>query len=102
MRFQVASKRLEYDLKFYGKYTVIQGDSGNGKTNLCRLLRDRQIGDKTIKIDSTMPVLTLDASSDGDELNNIRDSIIVIDEYYKVLRNDRLGSILKEGMLWQL
>lgn len=43
MLIEVSSKRLSYKLAIKGKYTVIQGDSGNGKTNLCCTLVSKVI-----------------------------------------------------------
>lgn len=41
MHVEIETKRLKYELDIKGKYSVIQGDSGNGKTNMCRLLQQR-------------------------------------------------------------
>ena len=97
MYTEVTSKRLIYKLDIKGKYSVIQGDSGNGKTNLCKLLWDRAGGDKTIKINCELPVITLGTPSTGEELSNVKDFVVVIDENCMVLQQPDVARILKES-----
>lgn len=97
MHIEIESKRLKYELDIKGKYSVIQGDSGNGKTNMCRLLQQSLTGDKTIKIQSSIPVLTIAPFDSGEGLRTIRNSIVVLDENYKVLREPGVASILQES-----
>lgn len=97
MHIEIETKRLKYELDIKGKYSVIQGDSGNGKTNMCRLLQQKMIGDHTIKIRSEIPVVTLAPFDDGSGLQNIRDSIVVLDEYYRILREPDVASILQKS-----
>lgn len=97
MNFKVLSKRLNYNITFYGKYSVIQGDSGNGKTNLCRLLHDRELGDKTIKIESELDVIALNPNDTIDRLSEIKGKIIIIDEFYKILSDRNLSNALKNS-----
>lgn len=97
MHIEIETKRLKYKLDIKGKYSVIQGDSGNGKTNMCRLLQQRMTGDKTIKISSKLPVITLASFDDGSGLKDTRNSVIVLDENYKILREPDAASILRES-----
>lgn len=97
MHIKIETKRLKYELDIKGKYSVIQGDSGNGKTNMCKLLQQRLTGDKTVRIDSKLPVVTIAPFDDGNGLRNIQKSVVVIDENYKILREPGVAGILKES-----
>ena len=97
MHIEIESKRLKYELDIKGKYSVIQGDSGNGKTNMCRLLQQSLTGDKTIKIQCSISVLTIAPFDSGEGLRTIRNSIVVLDENYKILRKPNVASILWES-----
>ena len=97
MHIEIETKRLKYELVIKGKYSVIQGDSGNGKTNMCRLLQQRLTGDKTIKISCKIPVVTLASFDDGSRLKNVQNSVVVLDENYKILLEPDAASILKDS-----
>ncbi len=97
MHIEVNFKRLIYKLDIKGKYSVIQGDSGNGKTNLCRLLLEREFGDRTIKVKSDVPIIALERRFRGNELSGITGHIVVIDELCMILQQPNLAEILKES-----
>lgn len=94
MHIEIESKRLKYELDIKGKYSVIQGDSGSGKTNMCRLVGQQSAGDKTIKITSMLPVVTIVSFDDGTGLKNIRNSVVLLDEDYKILREFHVATML--------
>lgn len=97
MHIEIETKRLKYELDIKGKYSVIQGDSGNGKTNMCKLLQQRMTGDKTIKISSEIPVVTLASFDSGSGLRDIQNSVVVLDENYKILREPDAAAMLQES-----
>lgn len=97
MHIEIETKRLKYVLDIKGKYSVIQGDSGNGKTNMCRLLQQRLVGDKTIKVRSDLPVVTIASFDNGSGLQNIQNSVVVLDENYKILREPDIATMLQES-----
>lgn len=97
MHIEIETKRLKYELDIKGKYSVIQGDSGNGKTNMCKLLQQRMTGDKSIKISSEIPVVTIASFDSGSGLRDIQNSVVVLDENYKILRDPDIATILKES-----
>ena len=36
IKIKIETRKVEYDLKIYGKYTILLGESGSGKTRLVR------------------------------------------------------------------
>lgn len=96
-QFSIRSKRLEYKIEFKGKYTVIHGDSGTGKTNLCSLVRDYAFGDHTIKIESPLSIMVLDTVQYEIILNGTHDSIIIIDENYPALHDRLIAKMLQDS-----
>ena len=97
MHIEIETKRLKYELDIKGKYSVIQGDSGNGKTNMCKLLQQKLTGDKTVRVNSELPVVTIAPFDDGSGLQNIQNSIVAIDENYKILKEPDVAGILQES-----
>lgn len=97
MYIEIETKRLKYELDIKGKYSVIQGDSGSGKTNMCRLLQQKLTGDKTVKVTSRLPVVTIAPFDNGNGLQGIQNSIVIIDENYKILREPDVASILQKS-----
>ncbi|MCI9077573.1 MAG: hypothetical protein HFH68_01445 [Lachnospiraceae bacterium] len=97
MYIEIETKRLKYELDIKGKYSVIQGDSGSGKTNMCRLLQQKLTGDKTVKVTSSLPVVTIAPFDNGSGLQGIQNSIVIIDENYKILREPDVASILQKS-----
>lgn len=94
MQLIVKTKRLEYDLKFKGKYTIIKGDSGNGKTTLCDLLRDRELGDKSIKLECDLPVKLFDSREPTYDIEKYSNMVLVVDEDYMLMRASNVASLL--------
>ncbi len=97
MHFTVSSKRLKYDITFYGKYSIICGDSGTGKTNLCKLVRGVRLGDKLTKIDSDLPLYAPDLGEDGDKLLTMKEHIVIIDESNILLKRPDIASLLQNS-----
>ncbi len=97
LHLKVMSKRLSYELEFFGKYTVIQGDSGTGKTTLCTLLDSYANGNHAVKVECEFKVYHVVSTMAEMMLENIHDSILVIDEDCKILRSYNIANMLKQS-----
>ena len=51
MRYRIYTKRLYYEIEINGKYTILNGDSGGGKSILHSLIFDKNNGDRSVHIE---------------------------------------------------
>ena len=76
----IQSKHLVYRLEIKRKVTVIQGDSGTGKTTLASKLVDA-LRDEAVKLVSDVPCKVITTETDWAlTLKNTRDTVVFIDE----------------------
>lgn len=97
MKLEVKSKRLSYEITIHGKYTIISGDSGTGKTTLFNMVTDHVLGNKAIKISCDKSVIALANNFVGNELENYKECLIIIDEYNLLLKRHGAASLLKNS-----
>lgn len=97
VEFTVETKRLYYDIKLKGKYSVVQGFSGRGKSTLCELIIESALGDKTVKVNSTLKVVAFSKQDTGERLLSIHNSIIVIDEICLLWKEHNLASLFQQS-----
>lgn len=108
MRYRVYTKRLYYEIELNGKYTVLNGDSGKGKSVLYSLIYDKSAGDKSVHIDmldkngiwkpsdtqffAVMPNdsnLVLNQDNEG--------SVFVIDENASIFKQSNAATIFRQS-----
>ena len=82
---RIETKRIQYEFTIHRKFTVIQGDSGTGKTTLFNLVRGAH--EKAPGVWVNCKVDCVPASAMGDDwkgyLQSHSNLIIFIDEDYK-------------------
>lgn len=107
MKYRIYSKRLYYELELSGKYTILTGDSGNGKTTLYDLVMDRDNGDKSIHVDEldthgiwrSSYKKFFAVSKRRDILFSSHEnpgSVLVIDEETDIFRQKNAGEVFKQ------
>lgn len=97
MYIKIGDTRIRYSLEFYGKYSVIAGDSGTGKTTFFELVQDYNDNPRLVKCDSSLPVYAIDKRADESVLTKYTNSILVMDEDNRLLRLYNTASLLKES-----
>lgn len=78
-RLRVKNKHLLYDIELKRKYTILRGDSGTGKTELCRLLSEGVASGNIISCDIDYIVVY----STGDIIDRLaytRGKLFIMDE----------------------
>ncbi len=78
MRLIVKTNRVEYDFDIHRRVTIIEGNSGEGKTLLYNIIKDKQMVRK-LSIQSPLPLISYTSRTD---INNIHNCILLIDEDY--------------------
>lgn len=97
MLLSVKTKRLCYEITFHGKYSIIRGDSGIGKTTLSRLLLRAELQKQAVRVECNLQVVTISATADEDVLQKHSNTVFVIDENCLLLRQSNIARILKES-----
>lgn len=99
MHVKISSKRLEYEFDIYNKYTVLQGDSGTGKTTLCDLIAEHISGNQgiTIQSDTEVHLCNGEYMESRYMLMRVKKALIVIDEFYPILHQHDIASILQNS-----
>lgn len=97
MIVEVESKRAKYFFKFYGKYNIITGDSGTGKTTFYKMIAAKEAGNGMIKLKSDLPIHAVGMNETEFSLTQYKNYILVIDEECVLLKKDDIASILKES-----
>lgn len=105
MNYRIYTKRLYYEIELNGKYTVLCGDSGKGKSLLYSLVFDRMQGDHSVHIDmfrdgvwkpSDTLFFAVSAADSNLLLNDkIPGSVFVVDEGASVFRQANAAAIFK-------
>lgn len=98
MHFSVKTNKLVYDFELFGKYSVLQGDSGTGKTTLHYLVSQASTN-KAIQVysDRNMYACPVDDFLARLLLENVQDSLIIIDESCDIIKAHDFSSILKDS-----
>lgn len=96
---EVYNRRVHYFLKIGRKITILRGDSATGKTELIRLIGDyeaqREGSGVTLMCERECRVLT--AQFWELSLENMKNSVIFIDEPASFIRTERFASLVKES-----
>ncbi len=91
---RIETKRIQYEFTIHRKFTVIQGDSGTGKTTLFNLVRGAH--EKAPGVWVNCKVDCVPASAMGDDwkgyLQSHSNLIIFIDEDYKWVRSNEFAA----------
>ena len=95
---KISDNRVKYDFELTRNITVVQGNSGTGKTTLFDMisayarLKERS----SVQISSDKPCVALRPDSDWQILlNNIHDSIVFIDEESEYVSQTEFASVIK-------
>ena len=99
-RIQVSTKKVRYDFVVRRNITIIQGDSGTGKTTLISLIQRFNragISGVTLKCEKMCRVISDDNGDWEDRILAIKDSIIFLDETEKFVATKEFVRILKQS-----
>lgn len=108
MRYRVYTKRLYYEIELNGKYTVLNGDSGKGKSVLYSLIYDKSAGDRSVHIDMLdkdgmwKPSNTLFFAVMPNDSNLVLNqdnegSVLVIDENASIFKQSNAATIFRQS-----
>lgn len=89
--------RLEYKFEINNRYNIIKGDSGTGKTTLYDLVRAYKEDEKSVQNISGIKIDYIPIDSRYFNLDSIEDSVIIIDEGCKFLKQHNIASILQKS-----
>lgn len=95
MKIEIKSKRVNFNLEIFGKYSVIAGYSGTGKTTLYKALESVEAGNKAVKVKSNIRIHAL-AKTEID-LSKYEGCIIIMDEYCLLMREKELATLLSSS-----
>lgn len=96
LKLEIKSRRANYFLEFYGKYAVVTGNSGTGKTTFYRILQSYN-GKGSTSVTCDKPIKVLDVNADESILTKVNNHLIVIDENCALLHYPYIGKLLKES-----
>lgn len=96
---RVGNQKVQFNFELLRNITVIRGDSATGKTTLIGLLSDYEALGKqsgvTVKCDKPCRVLT--ANDWKIRLENIKDSIVFIDEGNKFIKSEEFARAVRDS-----
>lgn len=97
MKIEIGDTRIRYRIEIYGKYSVIAGDSGTGKTTLFELIQDYNDNPKLVKCKSDLPLVAIDRRAKEEILREYNNCLLVMDEDCRLLKQYNVASLLKES-----
>lgn len=95
----VKSKRVDFYLKINKNITIINGDSGTGKTTLVRMILQslRPNSPYTVECDVPCKAITFDNIEMMNNLESYKESIIFIDDDIKYVRSREFADRIKNS-----
>ena len=76
---------MSFDLQFEGKYNLIIGDKGTGKTTLYNMLNDYDTSPELYTFECNHDVVVWERKWGAEKLADFKDKLIVMDEYMQIL-----------------
>ena len=95
--FKISSRRVAYSFQFSGKYAVVTGNSGTGKSSLFRLFSDLDNGVRSIQSKCDLPVIPLYRDRDEVFLKSEHNVCFIMDENCQLLKRKDIATLLKES-----
>lgn len=94
----IKTKKLEFKFNIEGKYTLLKGDSGIGKTTFYDLVSRLDIGTNSgVTRLSKTPIVAVPLNFEGFSIGKYKNCIIVIDEDCSIFNRTDCASILRES-----
>ena len=97
MKIEIGDTRIRYCIEIYGKYSVIAGDSGCGKTTFFQLVQDYNDNPRLVKCSSELPVIAVDKRADEDVLGKYKNHILVLDEDNRLLKKYNVATLFQQS-----
>lgn len=88
----VQTRRLKYEIPISGKFTIIRGDSGTGKTTLIETL-----GSDKAKISFQLPVKRLEPEGYGSIIRNKTPTLYFCDEDVEFIKSKEFLDVAKNS-----
>ncbi len=94
---EVSNRDAKYKFDLYRNITIVRGKSGTGKTTLFDMIVDyTRLKDKSgVNISSTKKCVALIDIDWMNQLNDIKDSIVFIDEGSEYVRTEKFAGAVK-------
>lgn len=84
----IANNKVSYNFEIEGKYSIIKGDSGTGKTTLCDLVRSMGQASSGIVNQSTHNLMVLPDNYSLLDISKLSNYVIFIDESSSIFNDD--------------
>lgn len=97
MKFSVRNGNIKFNAEFFGKYSIISGDSAIGKTTLYNFLHDAEDGIIGYEIQIDTPYHVLDKRESAEDIRSFKDTLLIADETCKLLHLPNTATALKES-----
>lgn len=96
---EVSNRDAKFKFDLHRNITVVQGDSGTGKTTLFEMIADytRLGADSGVNIKSEKTCAALVDTDWKNQLSNLSDSIVFIDEGFKEIRSKEFALAVKNS-----
>lgn len=93
----IKTNRLEYKFNIVGKYTVIKGDSGTGKTTFYDLVTAMNQSPASVQNLCDAKVIAVPAIFDDFKIENYNNCIFVLDEDCTLFRKSNVASFFRKS-----
>lgn len=99
MKFSIRNGNIKFNAEFYGKYSIICGDSAIGKTTLYNFLHDAEDGIVGYEFQIDVPYHVLDKRERVcvESIKSFTDTLLIADETCKLLHLSNTATALKES-----
>ncbi len=107
MRYRIYTKRLMYEIEIHGKYTVLYGDSGGGKSVLYEMIAAKNSGNRAVHIEvydngmwkpASVSFFAVAQNDAWLEFHHEKDgSVFVVDEDAAVFKHRDAASVFKKS-----
>ena len=96
---EVSNRDAKFKFDLHRNITVVQGDSGTGKTTLFEMIADytRLGADSGVNIKSEKTCAALVDTDWKNQLSNLSDSIVFIDEGFKEIKSKEFAFAVKNS-----
>ena len=86
---------VSYEIEILGKYTLIIGDSGTGKTYFTDLVS--ALKDNVVTLQSPLKVHLIPAEAEPSILQKFHNTVLIMDEFCELLRHPEIGRLVKKS-----
>lgn len=97
LQILIKNRKLSYDFSISGKFLVIKGDSGTGKSKLWELVRSYNLEPDAVECLGYSKLQAIESINELDLVRHTEGTVFFIDEFSPIFRHPDRGSIFMDS-----